>query len=125
MIDPGAASPRGKAIGASDATGGWLGRATDKLDSARGPAADRLYGAADAIRDQAQSLFEHEAISERVADVAHDAADRIDQSAEYLERRKVAQMAQDVTALVRRNPVPSLLIAATVGFLCARAFRRD
>ena len=124
MTDPGVAFPAGQGVGASAATGGWLGRATEKLDSARGPAADRLYGAADAIRGQAQSLFEQQAISERVADVAHDAADRIDQSAEYLERRKVAQMAQDVTALVRRNPVPSLLIAATVGFFCARALRR-
>jgi len=104
--------------------GSWLGRAGGKLDQARQPVADKLHGTAEALREQAQTLFEQETISETVADFAQGAADRIASSADYLESRDVAQIAGDMGAIVRRNPVPALLIAATLGFLFGRAFRR-
>ena len=103
---------------------GWMGRAAGKLDQTRKPIADKLRGTAGAIRDQAQSLFARESISESVSDAAHGAAERVESSAEYLETHDVSEMARDVAGVIRRNPVPSLLIATAIGFFCGRALRR-
>lgn len=104
---------------------GWVDRATGRLDQTRRPIARKLRSTAEAIRQQAQSLFERESISEGVSDAVHGAAERVDSSAEYLESHDVSQMARDAAGVIKRNPVPSLLIAIAVGFLCGRALRRS
>jgi len=38
---------------------------------------------------------------------------------------KAGDIGQDVTALIRRYPFPSLLVAAGVGFLLAQVMRRS
>ena len=118
-----AARDKNGLAGAKQTAADWVDRADGKLDQARQPVADKLRGTADAIRQQAQSLFEREGISEGVSDVAHGAADRVESSAAYLESHDVSQMARDVTGVVKRYPLQSLLVAAALGFLCGRAFR--
>jgi ElaB/YqjD/DUF883 family membrane-anchored ribosome-binding protein len=105
-------------------TGGWGKRAAAKLNRTRKPIADKLRGTAEAIQDQAQSLFENEHISERVSDVAYGAAERMESSAAYLESHEISQMAEDAVGVVRRNPLPAIAVAAAVGFLVGRALAR-
>jgi hypothetical protein len=50
-------------------------------------------------------------------------ADTLDSGARYLEQEGLSGMAGDVTEMVRRNPIPALLIAVAVGVLIARATR--
>ena len=96
-------------------------KATSKVDSARQPIADKLYGAAGAIRDQAQSM----GAGETVSGAAQTAADKLESSASYLESHDAKQMVQDLISVVKRHPTQSLLLAGAVGFLVARAFRAD
>jgi ElaB/YqjD/DUF883 family membrane-anchored ribosome-binding protein len=49
--------------------------------------------------------------------------DTIERGGRYLEDRDLGGMASDLGSLIRRNPVPSILVGLCVGFLLARAFR--
>jgi len=48
-------------------------------------------------------------------------ADTLENTGKYLEEGGVAAMAEDLTGLIKRNPIASLCIGVGVGFLLARA----
>jgi ElaB/YqjD/DUF883 family membrane-anchored ribosome-binding protein len=96
-------------------------QATDKIDEKRGPAADALQSAASTIHERAEDLPG----GETVKSVAHSAAEKLESTAGYIREHDVKAMLSDVEEIVKRNPGPSLLIAAAVGFLIGRAFRED
>jgi hypothetical protein len=95
--------------------------ARERIDRAREPVADTLHGAADALRDRAAGLPG----SERIARVARGAADALDSSATYLKSRATSQMMQDLLALVKRHPTQAMLAVGALGFVIARALRRN
>jgi ElaB/YqjD/DUF883 family membrane-anchored ribosome-binding protein len=101
--------------------GEFADKAADRMDATRQPIADKLHGAAGAIRDQAQGL----ASGEGLVGVAKNAADKIDSSAAYIESHDTKQMIQDLVSIVKRHPAQSLLVAGAVGFLVARALRSE
>jgi len=49
--------------------------------------------------------------------------DRIEAGGRYLEERDLSGMVSDIGSLIRRNPVPAVLVGVCVGFLLSRAFR--
>ncbi len=99
-----------------------LGRqTTEQVDAKRGPAAEGLESAASSLHEKAESLPGGEAV--RTA--AHSTADTLESTAGYIREHDVKAMLSDVEDIVRRNPGPSLLIAATIGFLVGRTFRED
>ena len=51
-------------------------------------------------------------------------ADTLERGGRYLQNEGLSGMAGDFTNLVRRNPIPSLLIAFGVGFVIARSTLR-
>ncbi len=51
-------------------------------------------------------------------------ADRLDSAGRYLQEEGLVGMAEDVTELIRRNPIPSMLIGIGIGFLLAKMLRR-
>jgi ElaB/YqjD/DUF883 family membrane-anchored ribosome-binding protein len=92
----------------------------EKMDEARGPAADRIGKAASALHGKADRLPG----GKTVADLAHGAADWMQNAADYVRGRDVEAMAADFGNAVRKNPGRSLLAAIAAGFLIGRAFRR-
>jgi hypothetical protein len=48
-------------------------------------------------------------------------ADTLENTGKYLEEEGLSGIASDVTNLIKRNPIPALLIGIGVGFLLARA----
>ncbi len=52
-------------------------------------------------------------------------ADALERGGEYLEEEGLSGIAEDITSLIRRNPVPSLLVGIGIGFLLARAASRS
>lgn len=96
-------------------------QATDKIDEKRGPTADALENAASTLHQKAEDLPG----GETVRSVAHSAAERLESTAGYIREHDVRAMLSDVEDMVKRNPGPSLLIAAAIGFLIGRAFRED
>ena len=70
----------------------------------RGSVSATLQSSASAIRHGAESLYLKGGISERVADVAQSAADKIDASAAYLESHDPRQIVKDLAAVVSVIP---------------------
>lgn len=90
-------------------------KAANKIDETRGAAAGGLNRAASAIQESGG----------KVSDLAHAAAEKLNNTANYVRDHDVNRMMADVKALVTNNPGPSMIAAAVVGFLVARAFSRD
>jgi ElaB/YqjD/DUF883 family membrane-anchored ribosome-binding protein len=104
----------GQASGQLKAAVADFGRKTvDTLDAQRGPVAATLERTASALHEQ----------TENVAGAAHATADTLDATADYVRKRHVKSMAEDVTDLVRRYPGSALALAGVAGFLVARMFR--
>ncbi|MCC7125038.1 MAG: hypothetical protein IT178_09325 [Acidobacteria bacterium] len=57
-------------------------------------------------------------------DAASAAADAFTETTNYIREADWETMAADFEQVVRRNPAPSLLVAAAVGFLLGRALSR-
>ena len=96
-------------------------QASDTIDEKRGPAADALETAASTIHEKAETLPG----GGTVKNVAHSAAEKLESTAGYIREHDIKTMLSDVEDMVKRNPGPSLLIAAAIGFLIGRAFRED
>jgi hypothetical protein len=50
-------------------------------------------------------------------------ADTLDRGGRYLQEEGLRGVTSDLTQLIRRNPIPAVLIALGVGFLVARSMR--
>ena len=83
------------------------------------PAADKLRDAASFIHENA----ERRPGGERVSELAHGAASRMEAAADYVGDRKFADLWDDLESCIRAHPAKSLLGAVAVGFLVGRAFR--
>jgi hypothetical protein len=91
-----------------------LGR---KADDAVGAAGHGLRSAAETIRGSAGGGSMLGTASSRVADA-------LEAGGRYLEREKLSGLAEDVSDLVRRYPIPTLLVGFGLGFLVARSISR-
>ena len=90
-------------------------KAAQRADQAR-------VGAAAGLETVASTLHER---GDKVASAAHSAADAVSHGAGYLRDNDVQTMMGDLMEVIRRNPWPSLLGAAALGFLLGRALSRD
>jgi hypothetical protein len=54
---------------------------------------------------------------------AEKVAETLESGGRYLEEHKLREIGDDLTNLIRRNPIPALLLGIGVGFLLARAIR--
>jgi uncharacterized protein YjbJ (UPF0337 family) len=78
---------------------------------------DRIGSLADVIREKAP----HEGT---VGTAATTVAEKLDVAGSYLQERDVNHMLSDLSGMIRRYPVPSLLIGLGIGYLLARGTRR-
>jgi phage-related tail protein len=51
-------------------------------------------------------------------------AGAMDSTGRYLEEQGLSGMAEDLTGVIRRNPIPAVLVGIGLGFLLARLTRR-
>ena len=56
---------------------------------------------------------------------ASSVASGLEQGGQYLQEEGISGMASDLTDLIRRNPIPALLIGVGIGFILARATSRS
>jgi ElaB/YqjD/DUF883 family membrane-anchored ribosome-binding protein len=59
----------------------------------------------------------------KITEVGRQAADKVEETADYIRRTDFSAMAADVQGLVRRYPGSSLALAAVFGFLAAVVMR--
>ncbi len=88
-----------------------------KAEDATGSLGSSLQSAADRVREN----LPREGMLGRASGAV---ADALDSSGRYIEDRKISGIANDVTEVIRRNPIPAVLVAVGVGFLLGRTLRR-
>jgi len=93
--------------------------------TAAGKLEENRVSAAGALHTAANTLHQNAAKLPNVPELAHSAADRVEAVASYMDGHDTKQMMADVEGIVKRNPGPSMLIAAAVGFLMGRALRNS
>lgn len=93
--------------------------AAGKIDQNRAVAASGLEGAAATLHQQADRLPG----GEKVTQFAHTAADKLNATAGYVRQNDLNSMRSDIEELVKKNPGPSLLAAAALGFLIGRSLK--
>ena len=87
-----------------------------KVDSGVSSAGSGMQSFAETVRDRGPS-------SGVLGSATSAVADTLENTGEYLETHGLSGIASDLTDMIRRNPIPALLIGIGVGFLIARATR--
>jgi len=88
-----------------------------KAEDATAAVGRGLETAADKVREK----LSHEGMLGRASDAV---ADTLDRTGRYIEERNIRGIANDVTEVIRRNPIPAVLVAVGLGFLLGRTLRR-
>jgi hypothetical protein len=89
---------------------------------------DRVEGAASSVGSGMQSLAG--TIRDRapqgglMGSAASRVAGALETGGRYLQEHDLRDIGSDVTNLIRRNPIPAVLISLGIGYLLARATRR-
>jgi len=102
-----------KAKDAVKATGEALGEAADAGASAVGGGMKSLAGT---VREQGP----HEGM---LGDATTAVAKGLEQGGKYLQKEGLTGMAEDVTEMIRRNPIPAVLVGVGIGFILAQLTR--
>jgi ElaB/YqjD/DUF883 family membrane-anchored ribosome-binding protein len=82
-------------------------------------AGEKLTDLATTLREKTQTLEPESP----VANVATKAADALEQTGSYLQQSTPDDWVGDLKSLIARKPLESVLVAAGIGYLLARAFR--
>jgi ElaB/YqjD/DUF883 family membrane-anchored ribosome-binding protein len=94
-----------------------VGNAGRRVDEATAALGERVQSAAETIRQRGPQ--------EGMLGTATGAvADSLEQTGRYIHDERILGMAEDVTELIRRNPIPSMLVGIGIGFMLAKLFRR-
>ncbi len=119
---------------AQDTTGNVL----DKAKQVAGNVADKARNVASAVGERAESATQSvgrgmESLAGTIRDrgpqsgfiggAASGVASALDSSGRYLEEQGLSGIGEDLTNLIRRNPIPALLIGIGLGFLLSRMTR--
>ena len=113
---------------ASEKVQGAVSSAMDKAQELASTAGKRVDEATSALGERvksAASTLRERAPQEGMLGTASGAvADTLDNAGRYLQEEGLVGMAEDVTELIRRNPIPAMFVGIGIGFMLARAFRR-
>jgi len=91
--------------------GSYLGNQAEEATSAL---SSRLKAAGEAIRENGP----HDG---RLGQATSTVAQTLSDTGDYLEREGLQGIGNDLTCLIKRNPIPALLLGIGLGFLVARA----
>jgi ElaB/YqjD/DUF883 family membrane-anchored ribosome-binding protein len=95
-----------------------IGRtAAAKIDEGRIATADTLQSTASSLRGGAQNS------GEAITNIGHKTASGLESAASYLRGHDFKSMVSDLEDVARRNPGPSLMVAAALGFLLGAALK--
>jgi hypothetical protein len=115
------------ASGASESVQRAASTAMDKAQELAQNAGRRAEDATAALGERVQSaagaLRERGPQEGMLGSATGTVADSLDQAGRYIQDEGLAGMAEDLTELIRRNPIPAMLIGVGIGFLLAKVMR--
>jgi len=92
--------------------------AVKSADSAAATVGGKMHSLADTVKQHGPNKGMMGTASTAVADT-------LDQAGRYLEQQGLSGAAEDMTNLIRKHPVPAVLIGLGLGFLLARVTSRS
>ncbi len=93
----------------------YVGQRADDATSAAG-------GGLKSLASQVRQNAPHEGM---LGSAASGVANALDRTGDYLHDQGLSGIGGDITNLIRRNPIPALLVGVAVGFLLARVTSRS
>jgi len=75
------------------------------------------------MKTLAQSVREYSPGSGTLGTAASTVADSLESGASYLQKEGLSGMADDLSGVIKRNPIPAVLVGIGLGFLLARVTR--
>ena len=108
----------GQARDAVSSAGNRLHDAANYAGQRAEDATSSVGGSMKSLASQVRQNAPHEGM---LGSAAGAAASALDRTGQYIQDQGLSGMAEDVTGMIRRNPIPALLIGVAVGFLIARA----
>jgi hypothetical protein len=112
MADKARDAARGAVESARDTATGVMDRARDVASNAADTARDWASGAVGAVKD-----------SDVVNKAGEYVSDAWESGSRYFQEHNFKDMAEDVAGVIRRNPIPALLVGVGLGFILARSLR--
>jgi len=107
------------AMGAVTERASEFGRnVVERADEAASAAGRRIEDLAEGLRQNTPNEGMLGACSNRIAET-------LETSGKYLEEQGVSGMVDDMTEVIRRNPIPAVLVGIGIGFVLARATSRS
>jgi phage-related tail protein len=114
-----------QALDRAKETASSVGEMVSQAASTVGKTADNLTsGAGTQLKNLGDTISAHTPQEGMLGSASQAVAGTIKQGGQYLEESGLSGVAEDVTNLIRRNPVPAVLIGVGIGFLLGRALRR-
>jgi len=110
-----------KAKDAASSVGSRVGDATNYVGQRAEDATSAAAGGLKSLASQVRQNAPHEGM---LGTASSGVASALDRTGDYLREQGLSGMADDFTNLIRRNPIPALLIGVAAGFLIARATSR-
>jgi hypothetical protein len=108
---------------ARDAATAVSGKASEMASSVGQSAESATSSVGSGMQSLASSIRQHSPDSGMLKSAAGSVADSLESGGRYLQEQGLSGMGDDLTNLIRRNPLPALLAGVAVGFLLARATR--
>lgn len=118
-----AASHAAAAVGqkASDLASTVANKASDAASTVGHKAEDATAAVGSGIQSLAGKVRDNTPDGGMLGNASNAVADAIEGAGKYVEDKNLTGMVDDMTGLIKRNPVPALLLALGVGFLIGRA----
>jgi len=103
---------------ATDTARDWANTAGKKAEDALGAVGGGMSSLAGTVRES----LPHEGVMGQASEYV---ADALESGGRYIQQEGFSGMAEDVTNLIRRNPIPALLVGIGIGYLIARSTSRS
>jgi ElaB/YqjD/DUF883 family membrane-anchored ribosome-binding protein len=110
---------------AKDAAQSVADRAKDAASTIGNKAEDATHSVGKSMESLAGTLREKLPNQGVLGTASSSVASGLESSGRYLEEEGLQGMAEDMTNLIRRNPVPAVLVGIALGFLLARITSRS
>lgn len=108
-----------------EATSAAMNKAHEMADAAGKKVDEATNAFGEKVKAVAGSLRERGPRDGMLGNATDAVADSLEHTGRYIQQEGLLGMAKDVTELIRRNPVPAVLVGVGLGFMLAQMFRRE
>lgn len=102
-----------------------MSKAHEMADAAGKKVDEATTALGERVKSVAGSLREREPRDGMLGNATGAVADSLEHTGRYIQEEGLLGMAKDVTELIRRNPLPAVLVGVGLGFMLAQMFRRE